>query len=650
MDPESLGDTGLRPCLPRARRDALRRPARAVGVGHRYRAGRARSRRVVADRAFATSSSRIGRRHVHPPRRAEGRSSRVRKDGGVPGAGGPGDRACGRRRGADRSRAGRCRGGANLGFEARTRCDRLANRSSIPAEVVKEFQYGFGRFGWKDPATGPRANAVTRETPNPAASDLGPAASLSDDAFKVERYFPTLVFSLDVPGSEGLNARLIEAIYAERERDGAGVRKSNFPELGGWHSHVKLHKDATFSRLVEYIDAASAMMCRELGYHRSYRLKIGTMWSIVNPPGGLNRAHIHPGCIWSGGLLRPGAKELGSNRVHRSAHPEPDELRQIRPQYQTPAYVLDEGPIRTRGRKNADLPRLAVPQRRSKSIQGRREGRRPDHRELQPVPGQAEIGARGYANRAFGKPIGTEPRRFGSPNPDEEKVQMKRTDGYSAISIVVHWFAAILVVALFFTHEGEPGSAARLVHVSGGAIAGLFLLWRVWHRVLRGTARPPRQAAVFNLAAPARALGIARSRSLSWWFPDICCPGHSGESWSCSASAFRHRWERTRTCTGSWKRCTKSPAISSFRSWPCMSWGPSSTPFSTGAARGFACSSPSMEAGDHGVARQDPAGVGLLSEEAGPPSKAAPAFSRRTTGASTGGGVSSVAHVTSGVR
>ena len=78
---------------------------------------------------------------------------------------------------------------------------------------------------------------------------------------------------------------------------------------------------------------------------------------------------------------------------------------------------------------------------------------------------------------------------------------MTRTDGYSALSIVVHWFAAILVVALFFTHEGEPGSTARLVHVSGGAIAGLFLLWRVWRRVRRGTARPPRQAAVFNLAA-----------------------------------------------------------------------------------------------------------------------------------------------------
>ena len=24
------------------------------------------------------------------------------------------------------------------------------------------------------------------------------------------------------------------------------------------------------------------------------------MWSIINPPGSSNRAHVHPGCLWSG--------------------------------------------------------------------------------------------------------------------------------------------------------------------------------------------------------------------------------------------------------------------------------------------------------------------------------------------------------------
>ena len=139
-----------------------------------------------------------------------------------------------------------------------------------------------------------------RETPTPDASDCGLASDLSEASFKVDHHFPTLIFSREVPGAEILNDHLIEAIYAERGRDRAGVRKSNIPELGGWHSHVKLHKDVTFAKLVQQVDAAAALMSRELGYHTSYQLRIGTMWSIINPPGGMNRAHIHPGCIWSG--------------------------------------------------------------------------------------------------------------------------------------------------------------------------------------------------------------------------------------------------------------------------------------------------------------------------------------------------------------
>ena len=78
-----------------------------------------------------------------------------------------------------------------------------------------------------------------------------------------------------------------------------------------------------------------------------------------------------------------------------------------------------------------------------------------------------------------------------------------RTDGYALASIVSHWLGAVLVVALFFTHEAQPGSAAFAFHVSGGAIVGVFLLWRVWHRVRRGTADAPTQAAFFNLVAKA---------------------------------------------------------------------------------------------------------------------------------------------------
>ena len=61
LDPQSLGDTGLEPSLPRARYNALHRRSRVVVVEPWPRAGRARPWHMVADRAFAASSSRNGR-------------------------------------------------------------------------------------------------------------------------------------------------------------------------------------------------------------------------------------------------------------------------------------------------------------------------------------------------------------------------------------------------------------------------------------------------------------------------------------------------------------------------------------------------------------------------------------------------------------
>ncbi len=61
--------------------------------------------------------------------------------------------------------------------------------------------------------------------------------------------------------------------------------------------------------------------------------------------------------------------------------------------------------------------------------------------------------------------------------------------------------SAFLVMALFFTHEGERGSTAYVFHVSGGATAGLFLLWRIWHRIRRGFPETPPQAVLFNFLA-----------------------------------------------------------------------------------------------------------------------------------------------------
>jgi cytochrome b561 len=76
-----------------------------------------------------------------------------------------------------------------------------------------------------------------------------------------------------------------------------------------------------------------------------------------------------------------------------------------------------------------------------------------------------------------------------------------QTSGYSKTSIIAHWIAAIAIIALFFTHEGERGSAQQAFHIGGGAILGVFILWRAFRRPIRGFAAKPDQPALLNLVS-----------------------------------------------------------------------------------------------------------------------------------------------------
>jgi len=120
------------------------------------------------------------------------------------------------------------------------------------------------------------------------------------DAFVRTNYFPTMIFQYDIDGCEELNNTLLGLIYAERERDRVGVNKSNTSQLGSWHSHTGLHKSPEYADMLSRVGSVTSRISKELSYATDHTLKVTTMWSIINPPGNGNRAHIHPGCIWSG--------------------------------------------------------------------------------------------------------------------------------------------------------------------------------------------------------------------------------------------------------------------------------------------------------------------------------------------------------------
>ena len=125
-------------------------------------------------------------------------------------------------------------------------------------------------------------------------------------------YFPTLIFKFDVPNAERINSELVTSIYKERDNNKSGIQRSNFTALGGWHSHNSLHRENEFKVIKEHVDSAGEIISKRLQYHTSHALHIGSMWSIINPPGSMNRDHIHPDSLWSGVYYVSGPKDSGN--------------------------------------------------------------------------------------------------------------------------------------------------------------------------------------------------------------------------------------------------------------------------------------------------------------------------------------------------
>jgi uncharacterized protein (TIGR02466 family) len=128
----------------------------------------------------------------------------------------------------------------------------------------------------------------------------GSAGIAASERFVRTNYFPTMIYQYDVENSQPLNRALLDLTYAERERDQAGVNKSNTAELGSWHSATNLHKKPEYQALLTEVDSALSLISQELSYAKDHVLKVTTMWSIINPPGNGNRAHVHPNSLWSG--------------------------------------------------------------------------------------------------------------------------------------------------------------------------------------------------------------------------------------------------------------------------------------------------------------------------------------------------------------
>ena len=122
-----------------------------------------------------------------------------------------------------------------------------------------------------------------------------------------EQFFPTTVYGKDVKLDNQMLANEI-VIWSKKDK---GVTKTN---MNGWHSQTNMHTFPQFKPLVDALYEMQNEIYKEEWLDRQPRL--GNMWANINYPGGYNRPHVHPNCLFSGVYYvksQPGAGQLVVN-------------------------------------------------------------------------------------------------------------------------------------------------------------------------------------------------------------------------------------------------------------------------------------------------------------------------------------------------
>jgi uncharacterized protein (TIGR02466 family) len=115
-----------------------------------------------------------------------------------------------------------------------------------------------------------------------------------------ELFFPTPVYFIDLEDSESLNLFLKNRIYSWRDQDSQGVVRSNAKRAGAWHSATTMNQRAEYELFWRQIDGHMNSIFADQQYSHEYLAHCHNMWANINPQGGYNRSHTHPGSLWSG--------------------------------------------------------------------------------------------------------------------------------------------------------------------------------------------------------------------------------------------------------------------------------------------------------------------------------------------------------------
>ena len=113
------------------------------------------------------------------------------------------------------------------------------------------------------------------------------------------RHLFTTPFIIDRLNSEQGIAALRDAIYAELDRDKAGVQISN---IGGWHSNTEMLEwggEAAKALVFKAMTLADEQVVDAKSPEASRFNWIPELWANVSEKGNANQYHTHPGSFWS---------------------------------------------------------------------------------------------------------------------------------------------------------------------------------------------------------------------------------------------------------------------------------------------------------------------------------------------------------------
>ena len=158
-----------------------------------------------------------------------------------------------------------------------------------------------------------------------------------------EGFFPTLIYAEDFK----LDTNQMAQNITQWSKEDKGIIKTN---VNGWHSTTDMHTKPEYKPLVDELFRMIHQVFKEEFLEE--RVALGNMWANINPPGGYNKAHVHPNAVFSGvyyvktpsncGRLvcndpRPGIQTCMPNRIKgqppkhlwREVHLQPQENRAI---------------------------------------------------------------------------------------------------------------------------------------------------------------------------------------------------------------------------------------------------------------------------------------------------------------------------------